>query len=63
MKKFGKVACELRMQKELATVHLIFHISLLKMCVGDIESIVPLKSVVVKDSISYEEVPVKILDL
>ena len=63
MKKFDKVACELRIKKELATVHLIFHISLLKMCVGDIESIVPLKSVVVKDSISYEEVPVKILDL
>ena len=50
------------MQKELATVHLIFHIPLLKKCVGDVESIVPLESLVVKDSISYEEVPVKSLD-
>ena len=52
-----------RVAIKLAAVCKVFHISLLKMCVGDIESIVPLKSVVVKDSISYEEVPVKILDL
>ncbi|WMV33094.1 hypothetical protein MTR67_026479 [Solanum verrucosum] len=31
-------------------------------CVGDPASIVPLESVVVKDSLTYEEVPVEILD-
>ena len=53
---------ELVLPAELAAVHSVFHISLLKKCVGDPASVVPLESVVVKDSISYEDVPVEILD-
>ncbi|KAH0650287.1 hypothetical protein KY284_030199 [Solanum tuberosum] len=40
---------------KLAAVHPVFHISLLKKCVGDPASIVPLESVAVKDSRTYEE--------
>ena len=43
-------------------MHPVFHISLLKKCVGDPPSIVPLESVAMKDSLSYEDVPVEILD-
>ena len=43
-------------------MHPVFHISLLKKCVGDPASIVPLESVAVKDSLTYEDVPVEILD-
>ena len=50
------------MPAELAAVHPVFHISLLKKCVGDHAS-VPFESVAVKDSLSYEDVPVEILDL
>ena len=50
------------MPAKLAVVHPVFHISLLKKCVGDPASIVPLESVVVKDSLSYEDVPVETLD-
>ncbi|WMV07870.1 hypothetical protein MTR67_001255 [Solanum verrucosum] len=32
------------------------------MCVGDLTSVVLLETVVVKDSLSYEDVPVEILD-
>ena len=53
MKKFFKVACELRLLKEIATVQTIFHISLLNKCVGDVECIIPLQSVAMKDRLYY----------
>ena len=58
LKRVGKVAYELELPAELAAVHSVLHISLLNKCVGDPASIVPLESVVVKDSFSYEDVPV-----
>ena len=62
MKRVGKAAYELELPAKLAAVHPVFHISLLKKCVGDPASIVPLESVAVKGSISYEDMPVEILD-
>ena len=62
LKRIGKVAYELELPADLAAVHPVFHISLLKKCVGDPASIVPLENVAVKDSLSYEDVPVEILD-
>ncbi|WMV09944.1 hypothetical protein MTR67_003329 [Solanum verrucosum] len=62
LKRIGKVAYELESPTELAEIHPVFHISLLKKCVGDPASIVPLESVAVKDSLSYKDVPVEILD-
>ena len=52
---------ELEFQVELAVLHLVYHISLLKKCVGDPAYVVSLESVAVKDSLSYEGVPVMIL--
>ena len=62
LKRIGKVTYELELPAKLAAVHPVFHILILKRCVGDQYSIVKLKSVVVKDSLSYEDVPVEILD-
>ena len=62
MKRIGKVAYELELPAKLAAVHPVFHISLLKKYVGDPSSIVPLESVAVKYSLSYEDVQVEILD-
>ena len=62
LKRIDKVAYELELPVELAAVHPVFHISLLKKCVGNPASIEPLESVAVKDSLSYEDVPVEIID-
>ncbi|XP_069146027.1 uncharacterized protein [Solanum lycopersicum] len=56
------VAYELELPTKLEAVHPIFHTSLLKKEVGGPASIVPLESVSMKNSISTEDVPVKILD-
>ena len=63
LQKVGKVSCELKLPSELAPVHLVFHISMLKKCIGDPDSIVPIEGLGVKDKLSYEEIPVEILDL
>ena len=62
MKRNGKVVYELELPAKLAEMHPIFHISLLKKCIGYPTSIVTLESVVVKDIRSYQDIPVKILD-
>ena len=62
LKRVGKVAYELELPAELAAVHPAFHPSLLNKCVGDPASIVPLESVAVKDSLSYDDVLVEILE-
>ena len=46
----------------MAAVHPVFHVSMLKKCIGDPESILPIKGLGVKDNLSYEEVPVQILN-
>ena len=63
LKRVDKVAYELELPAELAAVHPVFHVSILKKCEGDPASIVPLESVAVKDSLSFEDVPLEILDL
>ncbi|WMV46439.1 hypothetical protein MTR67_039824 [Solanum verrucosum] len=62
LKRIGKVAYELKLTADLAAMHPVFHVSLLKKCMGDPTSVVPLESMAVKDSLSYEDVPVEILD-
>ncbi|WMV09251.1 hypothetical protein MTR67_002636, partial [Solanum verrucosum] len=62
LKCIGKVAYELDLPNELAPVHPIFHVSMLKKCIGDPVSIIPLEGLGVDESLSNEEVPIEILD-
>ena len=58
----GNVAYELDLPTELEAIHPVFHISMLKKCLGDPSLVVPAESIGVKESLSYEEIPVQILD-
>ncbi|WMV34138.1 hypothetical protein MTR67_027523 [Solanum verrucosum] len=61
-KRIGNVSYELELPQELAVVHPVFHISMLKKCISDPSLILPTESIRIKDNLSYEEIPVQILD-
>ena len=42
LSRFGKVAYELELPSDLASVYPVFHISLLKKCIGDPAVVVPI---------------------
>ena len=58
----GEVAYELALPSELASVHPFFHVSMLKMCLGDPTLILPIEGLKVDKDLSFEEVPIEILD-
>ena len=58
----GEVAYELALHVQLAYVHPVFHVSMLKKYLGDLASILPVAYLGVYEDLSYEEVPVEILD-
>ena len=57
----GEVAYEFALPAELASVYLVFHVSMIKKCLGDPASILPVEGLGVDENLSYEEVPVEIL--
>ncbi|TMX05064.1 hypothetical protein EJD97_002624 [Solanum chilense] len=61
-KRIDNVAYEMDLPQELAAVHLVFHIFILKKCTGDPSLNVPTKNVGIKDILSYEEILDQILD-
>ena len=62
LQRVGEVIYELALPTELASVHPVFHVSMLKKCLGDPVSILPAEGLGVGEDLSYEEVPVEILD-
>ena len=57
------MAYELELPIDMNMVHPIYHVSILRKCVGDPSAIVTLDVVgVVEDNLTYAEVPVEILD-
>ena len=55
---FCKVAYKLKLPSELASVYPVCLVSMLKKFISDPESILPIEALGVKDTLSYEEVPV-----
>ena len=60
--KIGKNSYVLRLTSEFASVNPLFHVSMLKKCIGDTQTILPIEGLCVKENLSYEEVTIEILD-
>ena len=58
----GSVAYELDLPNDLAKVHPVFHVSMLRKFIGDASTIVPLREITIEEDLTYEEVPIEILD-
>ncbi|KAF3652469.1 putative uroporphyrinogen decarboxylase, chloroplastic-like [Capsicum annuum] len=52
---FGKIAYELELPSDLASVHPVFHVSLLKKCTGDPTVIVFIEDVNIQNYLSFKE--------
>ncbi|XP_047259150.1 uncharacterized protein LOC124891457 [Capsicum annuum] len=61
-RRIDGVTYELDLPVSLASVHSVFHVSMLKKHIEDHSLVLPVEEVNVKDSLSYEEEPVAILD-
>ncbi|WMV30466.1 hypothetical protein MTR67_023851 [Solanum verrucosum] len=61
-KRIDNVAYELELPPELVAVHSVFHVLMLKKCMGDPSLIIPTEDIGIKDNLSYEEIFVQILD-
>ncbi|XP_070005658.1 uncharacterized protein [Nicotiana sylvestris] len=56
------VAFKLELPPKMSIVHPVFHVSMLRKVVGDPSTIMPVETIEVNEELSYEEVPVAILD-
>ncbi|WMV50498.1 hypothetical protein MTR67_043883 [Solanum verrucosum] len=61
-KRISNIAYKLELPPELAAVHPVFPISILKNSMGDPSLIIPTKDIGIMDNLSYEEIPFEILD-
>ncbi|XP_047250113.1 uncharacterized protein LOC124885894 [Capsicum annuum] len=57
-----QVAYELESPPELAVVHPVFHVSMLCKCLGEPLRVIPIEGIEIVGDLSFEEVPVAILD-
>ncbi|WMV40961.1 hypothetical protein MTR67_034346 [Solanum verrucosum] len=60
-KRIGNVTYELELPSELEAVHPVFHISILKKCMGNHSLIIPTENIGINGNLSYEEIPIEIL--
>ncbi|XP_070050581.1 uncharacterized protein [Nicotiana tomentosiformis] len=60
--KVGQIAYELDLPSYLESVHPVFHMSMLRKCIGDPSRVVPVDDVQVTEKLLNKETPIAILD-
>jgi hypothetical protein len=63
LKRCGEVAYQLELPESLSGVHDVFHVSQLKKCLRVPKEKIPLEELTIKEDLTYEEFPVKILEI
>uniref|UniRef100_A0A1U7VS81 Uncharacterized protein LOC104221386 n=1 Tax=Nicotiana sylvestris TaxID=4096 RepID=A0A1U7VS81_NICSY len=62
VQRIGQVAYKLDLPPELDAIYPVFHVSMLRKFLGDPSYISPIEDIQVTEDLSYEEIPVAILD-
>ena len=62
LERRGEVAYQLELAESLSGVYDVFHVSQLKKCLRVSEEQIPLEELTIKEDLTYEEFPVKILE-
>ena len=62
MERIGEVAYRLRLPPELARTHDVFHVSMLRKFMADPSYMLRDQTVELKEDLTYEERPIKIVD-
>ena len=62
IERIGKVAYRLALPPALSRLHDVFHVSMLKMYLHDPSHVLSYESLDVDPKLTYEDIPVKILD-
>jgi hypothetical protein len=63
LEKRGEVANQLELPPQLSDVHDVFHVSHLKKCLRVTEEQIPKDDLDAKEDISYQEYPVKVMEM
>jgi hypothetical protein len=63
LEKRGEIAYQLELPPQLSDVHDVFHVSQLKKCLHVPEEQIPIEDFDAKEDLSYQEYPVKILEM
>ena len=62
LERRGEVAYQLELPAKLSDVHDVFHVSQFKKCLRVPEEQLPLEELDVRNDLTYEEIPIKILE-
>jgi hypothetical protein len=63
LEKRGEIAYQLELPPQLSDMHDVFHVSLLEKCLHVLEEQLPMEDLHTKEDLSYQEYPIKILEI